>query len=856
MTTPTLTDALRETLARFEEGGPPRTTSEVAEELDLGRRSTYDRLKRLVDEGRLDTKKVGGNGRVWWRPDGTTGRQAGGNGESTEFERLVDSTEDGARDVLEPGPEVRQAHEKGETREPATFGSACGPFDRRFETRVYPSRNELSVYSRDATGRGERERALDLFNRTEDIADVGGWEIDAETMDAFWSENVFELLGVPPDRELSAGEMLAAFHGDDRPVVERAVEEALETGESFDLEARFRRPDGDVRWTHIQGVPQVKDGEVVSLRGAVQDVTDRKQFERERETRIRQQEVVASLGQTALEDVELDTLFAEASQVVARVLDSEYCKLLELDRDGEELLVREGVGWDDGIVGEATVSAVASSSQAAYTLAHDEPVVVEDLTTESRFSGPELLTGHDVRSGISVVVGAHDEPWGVLGVHDTEQREFTDHDISFVQSVANILATAIDRRRHETILRRQRENLAALNNLNEIVRDITDAVIERSTRAEIEDIVCDRLAATDSYAFAWIGDVDVVSQSVEVRTQAGAGSYLEDVTISVDSEDERGQGPTGRAFQTGEMQTTRDVLTDERYEPWREQAETHGFRSSAAIPLVHEGTTYGVLNVYAERPDAFGGQERRVISQLGEIVGHAIAAADRKQALMSDEVVELEFLLGGVSERFDAGERVEGPLSFERSVQVDDGTFLQYGTVAEGDLDALHSMVDSVATFEEVAVTDAGDGVSRFELRVSDPPVISAVAAHGGHVQQARVENDDLHLRIHLPPSVSTRRIVDTVQEAYPAAELRTQRQVSRSEESIDAFYRTLTDDLTERQRAVLEAATYAGFFEWPRESSGEEVAESLDIAPPTFSQHLRKAQRKVFTSLLGQTPS
>ena len=63
-----LTEVLRETLALFKEGGAPRTTTEVADRLDLGRRSTYERLERLVENSRLDTKKVGGNGRVWWRP--------------------------------------------------------------------------------------------------------------------------------------------------------------------------------------------------------------------------------------------------------------------------------------------------------------------------------------------------------------------------------------------------------------------------------------------------------------------------------------------------------------------------------------------------------------------------------------------------------------------------------------------------------------------------------------------------------------------------------------------------------------------------------------------------------------------
>mgnify|MGYP000619212016 CR=1 FL=1 len=62
----------------------------------------------------------------------------------------------------------------------------------------------------------------------------------------------------------------------------------------------------------------------------------------------------------------------------------------------------------------------------------------------------------------------------------------------------------------------------------------------------------------------------------------------------------------------------------------------------------------------------------------------------------------------------------------------------------------------------------------------------------------------------------------------------------------------TLVTDLTDRQRATVEAAYYAGFFEWPRDATGEGVAEQLEIAPPTFHQHLRKAERKVFDSIFS----
>ncbi|RDI72211.1 PAS domain-containing protein [Halopelagius longus] len=181
----------------------------------------------------------------------------------------------------------------------------------------------------------------------------------------------------------------------------------------------------------------------------------------EPDARIRQQEVVAELGQQALETDDLDQLMHDASAAVAETLDNEYAKVLELLPGGDEVFLRQGVGWREGLVGSATVP-TDRDSQAGYTLLSEAPVVVDDLRTEERFSGPELLTSHGVVSGISVVIGSVAEPWGVLGTHTTAEREFSPHDAHFVKSVANVLASAI-------------ENQQTKSELEEIYGRISDA---------------------------------------------------------------------------------------------------------------------------------------------------------------------------------------------------------------------------------------------------------------------------------------------------------------------------------------------------------------------------------------------
>ncbi|ADB61805.1 multi-sensor signal transduction histidine kinase [Haloterrigena turkmenica DSM 5511] len=177
------------------------------------------------------------------------------------------------------------------------------------------------------------------------------------------------------------------------------------------------------------------------------------------QARIRQQEVIAELGQRALETDDLDQLMHDVSVAVAETLDNEYCKVLERLPGGDEVFLRQGVGWRDGLVGTATVS-TDLDSQAGYTLLSEEPVIVDDLREEERFSGPELLTNHDVVSGVSVIIGSVEEPWGVLGTHTTDRKEFTTHEANFVQSAANILAAAIERANKEDQLREREAQLS------------------------------------------------------------------------------------------------------------------------------------------------------------------------------------------------------------------------------------------------------------------------------------------------------------------------------------------------------------------------------------------------------------
>jgi two-component system cell cycle sensor histidine kinase/response regulator CckA len=190
-----------------------------------------------------------------------------------------------------------------------------------------------------------------------------------------------------------------------------------------------------------------------TIRYAVELNTERCRAEEALGDYARRQAVVAEIGRLALMGGELDILFAEIVSLVARTLGVEYCKILELLPEGESLIIKAGVGWKEAPAGGHVTVSAGKESQAGFTLLSNEPVVVEDMRIETRFSDSSLLHDHAVLSGMSVIIRGRERPYGVLGVHTTSQRKFADDDVSFLLAVANVLAEAIGRKYSEDELR-------------------------------------------------------------------------------------------------------------------------------------------------------------------------------------------------------------------------------------------------------------------------------------------------------------------------------------------------------------------------------------------------------------------
>ena len=138
---------------------------------------------------------------------------------------------------------------------------------------------------------------------------------------------------------------------------------------------------------------------------------------------LKQQTVFARFGELALKSDDLDQILMEACRLAGEALGTDLAKVVELQDDGETMIVRAGVGWGPDVVGVATIAAAVDTSE-GHCLRTGEPMISPDIAKETRFKYPQFLIENGVRAVANVIIiGGHDRPpFGVLQIDSRVPR--------------------------------------------------------------------------------------------------------------------------------------------------------------------------------------------------------------------------------------------------------------------------------------------------------------------------------------------------------------------------------------------------------------------------------------------------
>ncbi|MFA1609573.1 histidine kinase N-terminal 7TM domain-containing protein [Halobellus rubicundus] len=399
-----------------------------------------------------------------------------------------------------------------------------------------------------------------------------------------------------------------------------------------------------------------------------------------------------------------------------------------------------------------------------------------------------------------------------------------------------LISDVTERKRRERQLRRQRDELQWLQELNSVIRGVNRVLASAASREEIERAVCDHLAESGLYQTACVADIPTWSGDADRWTVAGDPCDPDKLSALLSGDDIQDGG-----------RSAIDVPTADGSGSW------------AVVPLVYRRTVYGALGLRADRELSAETEthEREVLTELGLTIGHAINAVENRQLLSDGTTVELELRSSDedaplLDATLETGSRLE------LSAIVTDGGRGDTAYVETTDrpnrvADALEGASDGGC---RVIQTDDRGGL--IEWTVPERSLIGIVAGRSLNVLRLTATEDRIECSVEVPSEREMRSLVDELQRAFPETRLEAKRQRDPTQ-SLDcgtALAETAAEELTDRQREALEVAYRAGYFEWPRESSAEDVAETLDISRPTLQGHLRKAEDTLLANLFDSGES
>jgi PAS domain S-box-containing protein len=417
------------------------------------------------------------------------------------------------------------------------------------------------------------------------------------------------------------------------------------------------------------------------------------------------------------------------------------------------------------------------------------------------------------------------------------------HYVGFQQDVTRRKRAERAAARRAARLDRERETQERLlDRLDGVVVDVTRTVAEARSQGALERGVVARLAET--YAGAWFGRYDPADEAVRPRVDAGwtAGDVPDRIPVDADVD-----APVAAAASTAVADRT------VRIRPTDDASTAVG-----AVPLHYGDATYGVVCVYTRNSADFDDHERAVLTALGRTIATGINTLESHRALRADERIELQFTVLDDHPLVRLAAAADCRLAYAGSVGDRDPPAALF-EVEGTDGDGVRAAAGPTAVDLRAVLVEDGDDCL-VELSVTGPSIRDLLADHGAELRAATVTPAGGEFTVEVGRESLARSLAGAVTDRFEGGDLTRYRQRERRPETHREFVAGLEADLTDRQRAALIRAYAGGFFEWPHEATGDDIAAAMDVCRSTFHQHLRAAERKVigavFDRWVGDEPN
>ena len=520
------------------------------------------------------------------------------------------------------------------------------------------------------------------LNQAQKIAGLGSWELELKTNKLTWSDEVYRILGLTP-HELNATYegFLGCVHPEDRAAVDAAYSGSLRKNlDSYEIEHRIVRKDTGEARIVLEKCVHLRDtaGKTVRSIGMIHDITERRHAEAEiihmasfpknnpnpvieidadRKVTYANQAVFGMLKELGASrtdlffpadiDIILDTLRAEKKDKYIRevgIKDRVFLETISIipelktvriyaqditkrkfaeeksQKQAAELETIFASLTDAVIVYDADAAAVRANSAATGMFGYD-PVgkqLSQNILSGAKYEVHSTATMRALRGeNVAGVMFNYTDKSGVLRTAVASS--------STIRNIKNVITGAVTVFQDITGLKKNEEVLKKMNLTLTAHNNSTHAMMRAVNEGEYIKEVCGIIMKDCGYAMVWVGfKEENAAKSVRPMAQAGfEEGYLDTLNITW-ADTGRGRGPSGTAVRTGETCMCRNILTDPKFLPWREQAVKRGYASSIALPLSDNSGVFGALTIYSKLPDPFGEDEVKLLEALANDLAYGI----------------------------------------------------------------------------------------------------------------------------------------------------------------------------------------------------------------------------------------
>ncbi|QZX99109.1 bacterio-opsin activator domain-containing protein [Halobaculum rubrum] len=393
-----------------------------------------------------------------------------------------------------------------------------------------------------------------------------------------------------------------------------------------------------------------------------------------------------------------------------------------------------------------------------------------------------------------------------------------------------------ERKQAQQELVAERESLdRVLDRVNGLVSDVTSALVRAESRDEVEQLITERLGTGGEYTAAWLGRYDETAGRVDITEQAGARTVE---TEMVDLDDD------GDGVRT--LRETIDRQAVHRLDDASDLLGVAGGGTCVLVPLTYRSTTYGVVGVLDEG-NLLDSRERVVLESLGRSVGVSINDVLTKRTITTDTVLNIGVELSD-DDLFLPDLAAELGARFDHEATIADEHGSEVVTVVSTDFDDTEALAEQAMRHEDVVSVEPlveTDDETVVQFRLSSSPLVEVLSEAGSRVTKLHADSRTLEVEFRVGTEQAARRVLDALRAEYDRVELVAYHE-DEPQQTANGFREELRSQLTDRQLTALRKAHVSGYFEWPRRAEGKQLAESMDIVPSTYHQHLQAAKRKL----------